>query len=213
MKKSVGILSGLALAIAVATTAGAWYTGKQLPAELERSVARGNEELKKALAGNGGSMTIELVSLDQHFFTSTAHYRLKAENVQVGEAEALNFQITLLIAYVTLFIIGILTLGLGWILIAVPWILSVMVCTQRRAAVTYAERTRSGYSLIQAPPFPQGSAMVKGRRWKPALMTVCPLDSQALRIMSTSGSSEVSLYQEQKPRMPLKPPVSGCDQP
>ncbi len=93
MKKSVGILSGLAVAIAVATTAGAWYTGKQLPAELERSVARGNEELKKALAGNGGSMTIELVSLDQHFFTSTAHYRLKAENVQLGEAEALNFQV------------------------------------------------------------------------------------------------------------------------
>ncbi|MFT0867290.1 YdgA family protein [Pseudomonas sp. CAM1A] len=93
MKKSVGILSGLAVAIAVATTAGAWYTGKQLPTELERSVARGNEELKKALVGNGGSMTIELVSLDQHFFTSTAHYRLKAENVPLGEAEALNFQV------------------------------------------------------------------------------------------------------------------------
>ena len=93
MKKSVGILSGLAVAIAVATTAGAWYTGKQLPAELERSVARGNEELKKALVGNGGSMTLELVSLDQHFFTSTAHYRLKAENVQVGETDAVNFEV------------------------------------------------------------------------------------------------------------------------
>ncbi|QVM90161.1 YdgA family protein [Pseudomonas entomophila] len=93
MKKSVGILCGLAVAIAAATTAGAWYTGKQLPAELERSVARGNEELKKALAGNGGSMTIELASLEQHFFTSTAHYRLKAQNVQLGEAEALNFDV------------------------------------------------------------------------------------------------------------------------
>ncbi|MDH0300519.1 MULTISPECIES: YdgA family protein [unclassified Pseudomonas] len=93
MKKTVGILSGLAVAIAVATTAGAWYTGKQLPAELERSVARGNEELKKAMIGNGGSMTIELVSLEQRFFTSTAHYRFKAENVQVGEAEKLNFQV------------------------------------------------------------------------------------------------------------------------
>ena len=47
MKKSVGILSGLAIAIAVATTAGAWYTGKQLPAELEHSVSLGNAELKR----------------------------------------------------------------------------------------------------------------------------------------------------------------------
>ena len=93
MKKSVGILSGLVLAIAVATTAGAWYTGKQLPAELERSIARGNDELKKALAGSGGSMTVELVSLDQRLFTSTAHYRLKAQDIQVGEGEALNFQV------------------------------------------------------------------------------------------------------------------------
>ncbi|MFV3328465.1 YdgA family protein [Pseudomonas sp. NY15372] len=93
MKKSVGILSGLAVAIALATTAGAWYTGKQLPAELERSVAQGNEELKKAMAGTGGSMTIELVSLEQHFFTSTAHYRLKAQNVWLGEGEPLNFDL------------------------------------------------------------------------------------------------------------------------
>ncbi|MDF0733022.1 YdgA family protein [Pseudomonas entomophila] len=96
MKKSVGILSGLAIAIAVATTAGAWYTGKQLPGELERSVARGNEELKKALVGTGGSMTIELVSLDQRLFTSTAQYRLKAKDIQVGESESLNFEVGVL---------------------------------------------------------------------------------------------------------------------
>ncbi|MDR2306031.1 MAG: YdgA family protein [Paucimonas sp.] len=93
MKKSVGILSGLAVAIAVATTAGAWYTGKQLPAELQRSITQGNDELKKALANTGGSMTIELASLDQHFFTSTAHYRLKAQNIQLGEGETLNFDV------------------------------------------------------------------------------------------------------------------------
>src|SRR5690606_27914136 len=81
MKKSVGILSGLAVVIAVATTAGAWYTGTHLPAELERSVARGNEQLQKTMAGTGGSMTLELASLEQRFFTSTAHYRLKAKDV------------------------------------------------------------------------------------------------------------------------------------
>ncbi|MCO7513628.1 YdgA family protein [Pseudomonas guariconensis] len=93
MKKSVGILSGLAVVIAVATTAGAWYTGTHLPAELERSVARGNEQLQKTMAGTGGSMTLELASLEQRFFTSTAHYRLKAKDVWLGEGEPLNFDL------------------------------------------------------------------------------------------------------------------------
>ena len=87
MKKSVGILSGLALAIAVATTAGAWYTGERLPAELEYSIKRSNAELKKALVGVGGSMTVELVSLDRHFFSSTAQYRLKAKDINLGDDE------------------------------------------------------------------------------------------------------------------------------
>ncbi|MFJ3074502.1 YdgA family protein [Pseudomonas sp. NPDC087029] len=95
MKKSVGILSGLAIAIAVATTAGAWYTGKQLPAELEHSVSLGNAELKKALVGTGGSVTIELVGLEQHFFTSTAQYRVKAKDINVGHGEAVNFEVGL----------------------------------------------------------------------------------------------------------------------
>ncbi|MBA1201409.1 YdgA family protein [Pseudomonas capeferrum] len=85
MKKSVGILCGLAIAIAVVTTAGAWYTGKQLPRELDNSIARANQELVKALAGVGGSATIELTSLDRHLFTSTAHYRIKVKDVQAGE--------------------------------------------------------------------------------------------------------------------------------
>ncbi|WP_434518637.1 YdgA family protein [Pseudomonas sp. NFX1] len=93
MKKSVGILSGLALAIAVATTAGAWYTGERLPAELEYSVNRSNAELKKALVGVGGSMTVELVSLDRHFFSSTAQYRLTAKGINLGDGEAVNFEV------------------------------------------------------------------------------------------------------------------------
>ncbi|HDS1736384.1 YdgA family protein [Pseudomonas sp. BP8] len=93
MKKSVGILSGLAVAIAVAAIAGAWYTGKQLPAELASSVARANQEMTKATTGTGGSMALELVSLERHFFSSTAHYRLKAKDVWLGEGEALNFDV------------------------------------------------------------------------------------------------------------------------
>ncbi|MBH3412767.1 YdgA family protein [Pseudomonas putida] len=93
MKKSVGILSGLAIAIAVVTTAGAWYTGKQLPGELENAVSRSNEQLKKALVNYGGSMTVELVSLDQHLFSSTAQYRLKAKDINLGQGEVLNFDL------------------------------------------------------------------------------------------------------------------------
>ncbi|MDU9404876.1 YdgA family protein [Pseudomonas sp. zfem004] len=96
MKKSVGILSGLAVAIAVATTAGAWYTGKQLPAELDRAITQANQELKKTLAGTGLSMSIELDSLEQHFFTSTAHYRLKAKDLEAGEVEKLDFEFVML---------------------------------------------------------------------------------------------------------------------
>lgn len=93
MKKSVGILSGLAVAIAVATTAGAWYTGKQLPAELDNALARSNAELQKALVTTGGSLRIERVSLEQHFFSSTAQYRLKARDINVGEGEVINFDV------------------------------------------------------------------------------------------------------------------------
>ncbi len=93
MKKSVGILSGLAIAIAVVTTAGAWYTGKQLPAQLEQAVNQGNAQLKKALVGVGGSMTIEVASLEQHFFTSTARYRLKVRDIHLSDGEPVSFDV------------------------------------------------------------------------------------------------------------------------
>ena len=38
-------------------------------------------------------MTLELVSLDQHFFTSTAHYRIKAKDLWLGEGEPLSFDL------------------------------------------------------------------------------------------------------------------------
>ncbi len=93
MKKSIGILSGLAVAIAVVTTAGAWYTGKQLPAELERSIAGVNQDMRRAMIGVGGSVTFELASLDQRFFTSTAHYRVKVKDIPLQDGQALNFEV------------------------------------------------------------------------------------------------------------------------
>ncbi|WP_313739561.1 YdgA family protein [Pseudomonas sp.] len=96
MKKSVGILCGLAVAIAAVTVAGAWYTGKQLPAELERSIARTNTEFKNAAAGTGGTLTAELVSLDRHFFSSDARYRISAKNLWLGgQSEPINFDVAI----------------------------------------------------------------------------------------------------------------------
>ncbi|WP_026001324.1 YdgA family protein [Pseudomonas donghuensis] len=84
MKKSTGVL-GLVVAVAAVCTAGAWYTGKQLPGVLETTIAESNAQTKQALLGMDSSMVLELVSLDTHLFTSTAKYRLKVQNLQVGE--------------------------------------------------------------------------------------------------------------------------------
>jgi uncharacterized protein YdgA (DUF945 family) len=81
MKKTVGVLSGLVVAVAAVCTAGAWYTGKQLPGELDKAVAQANAQLKQSV---GGDMTLELTSLESHLYSSTAHYRLKAKNLVVG---------------------------------------------------------------------------------------------------------------------------------
>ena len=61
--------------------------------ELENAVGRSNEQLRKALVNYGGSMTVELVSLDQHLFSSTAQYRLKANDINLGHGEVLSFDL------------------------------------------------------------------------------------------------------------------------
>ncbi|MGH8486252.1 MAG: DUF945 family protein, partial [Pseudomonas sp.] len=81
MKKTVGVLSGLVVAVAAVCTAGAWYTGKQLPAVLEQAMVQANIQLKQS----AGNMTVELASLDSHLFSSTAHYRVKVKDMVVGD--------------------------------------------------------------------------------------------------------------------------------
>ncbi|MDD0975751.1 YdgA family protein [Pseudomonas fontis] len=93
MKKTVGALSGLALAVAAICTAGAWYTGQQLPAVLDQSIAQSNQQLAQSIAGAGGSAQIELLSLERHLYSSTARYHLKVENLQLGE-ERVSFELT-----------------------------------------------------------------------------------------------------------------------
>lgn len=81
MKKTVGVLSGLVVAVAAVCTAGAWYTGKQLPEVLDKAVAQANIQLKQSV---GSDTSLELTSLESHLYSSTAHYRLSFKNLVVG---------------------------------------------------------------------------------------------------------------------------------
>ncbi|MEG0861845.1 MAG: YdgA family protein [Pseudomonas sp.] len=84
MKKTVGVLSGLVVAVAAVCTAGAWYTGKQLPEVLDKAMAQANAQLKQS-AGTAGNVTLELASLESHLYSSTAHYRVKVKDMVVGD--------------------------------------------------------------------------------------------------------------------------------
>jgi uncharacterized protein YdgA (DUF945 family) len=79
MKKSVRIAVGLAVVAGVASTAGAWYTGQQLPGYLASAISEANTELKTLSPSLGVAVELELLSLDTGVFSSTAHYRIKAK--------------------------------------------------------------------------------------------------------------------------------------
>jgi uncharacterized protein YdgA (DUF945 family) len=79
MNKSVRIAVGLAVVAGVASTAGAWYTGQQLPTNLARTISDTNTELKILTSSLGVDVELELLSLATGVFSSTAHYRIKAK--------------------------------------------------------------------------------------------------------------------------------------
>ncbi|MFJ7107150.1 YdgA family protein [Pseudomonas sp. NPDC098740] len=86
MNKSAGVLLGIVVAIGAISAGGAWYTGTKLEGVLNTSIADANKELQAALVGSNGTASLELVSLECHVFSSTAHYRLKGEGEMFGEA-------------------------------------------------------------------------------------------------------------------------------
>ncbi|WP_150582813.1 YdgA family protein [Pseudomonas fluorescens] len=86
MNKSAGVLLGIVVAIGAISAGGAWYTGTKIEGVLNTSIADANKELQAALVGSNGTASLELVSLERHVFSSTAHYRLKGEGEMFGEA-------------------------------------------------------------------------------------------------------------------------------
>lgn len=76
MNKSVGIAAGVIVVVGALATAGAWYTGTRLEGVLRDSIQQANQELATSLKGTESSMTLEMLSIDRHVFSSTAHYRV-----------------------------------------------------------------------------------------------------------------------------------------
>ena len=85
MKKSVNIAVGVIVVAGALVTAGAWYTGVRLEGVLGDVVQQGNQQMQAALVGQEASASLELLSLDRHFFTSTAHYKLTFRDRQLTD--------------------------------------------------------------------------------------------------------------------------------
>jgi uncharacterized protein YdgA (DUF945 family) len=85
MNKSAGVLLGIVVAIGAISAGGAWYTGTRIEGVVNASLADANQQLQAALVGHKGTASLQLVSLERHVFSSTAHYRLKGEGEMFGE--------------------------------------------------------------------------------------------------------------------------------
>ncbi|MCD5987728.1 MULTISPECIES: YdgA family protein [Pseudomonas syringae group] len=90
MNKSVGIAAGVIVVVGALATAGAWYTGTRIEGVLRDSIEQGNQELVKSLKGSGSAITLEMLSIDRHLFSSTAHYRVRIhdENLTTEDKNA-----------------------------------------------------------------------------------------------------------------------------
>jgi uncharacterized protein YdgA (DUF945 family) len=84
MNKSAGVLLGIVVAIGAISAGGAWYTGTKIESVLNTSLADANQQLQ-ARWSVIKARSLELVSLERHVFSSTAHYRLKGEGEMFGE--------------------------------------------------------------------------------------------------------------------------------
>ncbi|MES2871798.1 MAG: YdgA family protein [Pseudomonadota bacterium] len=91
MNKPLGVLVGIVVVAGALNTAGAWYTGSKIESVLQAAVQDANQELVSQLQGTTAHGTLELISLERHLYSSTAHYRLKVQDSSSGpDAEPLE---------------------------------------------------------------------------------------------------------------------------
>lgn len=80
MNKPLGVLVGIVVVAGALNTAGAWYTGSKIEGVLQASIQEANKELASQLQGTTTHSTIELVSIERHLYSSTAHYRVTVQD-------------------------------------------------------------------------------------------------------------------------------------
>ncbi|MFP6848057.1 MAG: YdgA family protein [Pseudomonas sp.] len=86
MKKIALSALGVVAVLGALSTAGAWYTGQQLPAVLDTSIQQANQSMAKTLPAAGFTATLELLSLERQLFSSDARYRIQVVGSFDGES-------------------------------------------------------------------------------------------------------------------------------
>lgn len=72
--KKAGIAIAVVVALGVAGTAGAWYTGTQMEEVLRDAVVRSNAQIEEAMPG--ASVTMEMTQFERGLFSSSARYEI-----------------------------------------------------------------------------------------------------------------------------------------
>lgn len=72
--KKAGIAVAVVVALGLAGTAGAWYTGTQMEGVLRDAVARSNTQIEEAMPG--GAVRLEMTAFERGVFASSARYEL-----------------------------------------------------------------------------------------------------------------------------------------
>lgn len=80
MNKTVKVVVGVVVVAAVVTTAGAWYVGTKIEDQLQASIKQANTQIQTAMNNSGSAPVIELLSIERHLFSSTAHYRVRSKD-------------------------------------------------------------------------------------------------------------------------------------
>lgn len=76
MNKAVSVIAGVVVVVGAVATAGAWYTGTRVEEVIRAGVAEANVQLQERMAGDNGSASLEVTSVERHFFSSEVHYKL-----------------------------------------------------------------------------------------------------------------------------------------
>ncbi|MDE1164025.1 MAG: YdgA family protein [Pseudomonas sp.] len=90
MSKAAKFVLAAVVVVGAVATAGAWYTGTRLEGTLQAAIAQANQQLQAQTPGPDGKaqVSLELVSLDRHLFSSEAHYRLTVQGREFGTGDA-----------------------------------------------------------------------------------------------------------------------------